>query len=185
MGIYNASMHKYVSRVLFACSSMAVLCVLLFLPALPWSTGCRHAVHKLYVRAEMRLAKWRGNLPRLASITGSLRSRGIQIEILDSRSGWATLADNQGRFLLLDVTWYPGARYDLILAQDAQTARHISVTSPERLPENGLIDVGSLSLDETCELSSRDLPGLNSITYLDYDSGNTEYYRNVFPQQTP
>src|SRR5262249_35715982 len=176
-------MRKYVKGGLIACSSLAALCLALFHPAMPWSIQCRHSAHRVYVQGQMRLATWRGHLPRLASVTGSLRSGGIQIEALDSRSGWATLADNQGHFVLRDVMWYPGARYDLILADDSKIARHFTVAAPDSLSESGLIDVGSVSLDETCEFASLDLPGLNSITYLDYDSGNTEYYRKVFSEQ--
>src|SRR5262249_40796478 len=176
-------MRKYAWCVLVPCLSLAVLCLGLFHPATPWSMRCRHAVHKVYVRGEMRLARWRGHQPQLASMTGSLRSGGIQVEALDSRSGWATLADNQGRFLLRDITWYPGARYDLILAEDSRISRHFSVTAPDRLSESGLIDIGSVSLDETCEIAGSDLPGLNSMTYLDYDSGNTAYYRKAFSEQ--
>jgi hypothetical protein len=156
----------------------------LFLPVFPWSSRHRHSVHKLIARAEMKIASWRGSTPRLASISGGIGSPGVEIEVLDSRSGWASLSDKEGNFLLPSVMWYPGVSYDLVLQEEAFNVNHFTVTGPRGLAATGLIEVGALSLDRACEISTDELPGSNSISYIDYDSGNSRYYRKVFEEVT-
>jgi hypothetical protein len=177
-------MKRNIKRIIVAATSLTLMAVLLSFPVFPWSAKIRHSLHRMIARAEMKIAAWRGNAPRLASISGGVGSAGVEIEVLDSRSGWAALTDNEGKFILPGVTWYPGASYDLVLREEAYNVNHFTVTGPGGLPGTGMIDVGALSLDRACEVSTDDLPGSNSISYIDYDSGNSRYYRKVFEEET-
>jgi transglutaminase-like putative cysteine protease len=128
----------------------------------------------------MTLSRLRGNEPRLASITGRLSIPGAQVQVLDSRSGWATFADNEGYFTLPDVIWFPFAKYDLVESADGEKGKIIRVTAPERLPENGIFKVEITEGEPIDLVDLKDLPGNRSISLVDYDSQNAPYYRDLF-----
>ena len=133
-------MARRVGFYLIAALLLALVAGLLF------SAKLRHQAHRVGVKAEMRLARWRGHAPQLVALAGNVRIAGAQIQALDSRSGWAALSDGAGRFLLLDVDWYPGASYDLVLSTDGQTGRMITLRpSP---PANNIVELGDLAFGE-------------------------------------
>ncbi|HJQ27119.1 MAG TPA: transglutaminase-like domain-containing protein [Blastocatellia bacterium] len=154
------------------------------LAGLLFSARLRHQAQRVRVKAEMTLARWRGHPPQLVSLAGNVGLSGAQIQALDSRSGWAALSDNAGRFLLLDVDWYPGARCDLILATDEQHGKALTVTLPQTVSADHIIELGDLSFDHGRPVELRDLPGITSVSYEDYDSANAEFYRNLYAQIT-
>ncbi len=161
---------------------LAALLVAL-LAGLLFSARLRHQAHRVLVKAEMRVSRWRGHPPQLVSLAGKVGVAGAQIQALDSRSGWAALSDQAGRFLLLDVTWYPGASYDLILSTDGETGRLISV-SPPQAPWENIIELGDLAFDGGKAVTLRDLPGITTVSYEDYDAANAAYYRDLYNQIT-
>ena len=161
---------------------LAALLVAL-LAGLLFSAKLRHQAHRVMVKAEMRVSRWRGHPPQLVSLAGHVGVAGAQIQALDSRSGWAALSDQAGRFLLLDVTWYPGASYDLILSTDGETGRLISV-SPPQSPVGNVIELGDLAFDGGKAVTLRDLPGITTVSYEDYDAANAAFYRDFYNQIT-
>lgn len=171
-------------RLLLVFLGFFLLIVALLFPGLPWSARLRHNLSKVIVKAEMRLARWRGSEPRLASVVGRLKTQGAKVEALDSVSGWATLADSEGRFVLPDVLWYPGASYNFIITTDIHNVRLITMTAPENFPEGGRLDLGEIDSDKGCEIDVVGLPGTNSISYIDLDAGNAQYYKSVFDKIT-
>ena len=164
------------------CLSLFVF--ILFFPGSPWAARIRHTLKKTTVKAEMKLAKWRGHEPRLVSIAGQLNGAGLQIQALDSRSGWATLTSRDGRFVLPDVMWYPGASYELVISSDDSTGRLIRVRAPEAFPESGVFSVGELDADRGAQVEIASLIGVNSITREDFDAQNRDYYKDLFDKLT-
>jgi len=146
-----------------------------------FSAKLRHQAHRVRVKAEMTMARWRGQPPQLASLAGNVGIRGAQIQALDSRSGWAALSDNAGRFLLLDIEWYPGARCDLVLTtDDDERGKELTVTLPQTLPADRLIELGDLSFANGLSVDLRGLPGIASISYEDYDAANGAFYSDLY-----
>src|SRR5438552_7424685 len=160
------------------CLSLFVL--VLFFPGSPWAARVRHTLKRTVVKAEMKLARWRGHQPRLISIAGQLNGPGVQVQALDSRSGWATLTGSDGRYVLPDVIWYPGASYELVISSDESMGRLIKVRAPETFPEGGIFSVGELDVDRGAQVEIASLMGVNSITREDFDSANTDYYKALF-----
>ncbi len=156
-----------------------ILALLLFLLGLPWSAQYRHKLKRMIVNAEITLNKLWGHEPRLVSIAGNTGLAGARVQVVDSRSGWATLCDADGRFILPDVLWYPGATYELVVSTDQNAGTIVKVNSPQWMPQSGIIDAGRITLPADSELDLTDLPGLNSITKERYDTENRDYYRKV------
>jgi hypothetical protein len=156
----------------------------LFLPGLPWSAYCRHRLKKIIVGTEIRLNRLRGYEPTLVAIAGETDAPGARVHALDSPSGWATLCDNQGRFTLPDVFWYPGAAYDLVVSSDENRGKVIRVYAPSTLPPSGVIDAGKVMLNTLQEVDLTELPGDNSYNYEYFDLQNRDYYRKVFDDLT-
>jgi hypothetical protein len=165
---------------------LAILIVVLVtvLPGAPWSARAHHTLERAIAKAEIRFARWRGQNPRLASIKGRVNSPGLQIEALDSRSGFAGLADNEGNFVLPDVMWYPEATFELVITDGDSVGRLIEITAPHQLPENGEFNVGELDIVQGTPVNVEPLIGLNSITLDDFDSRNSDYYKKVFDRLT-
>ena len=163
---------------------LSLLVFVLFFPGTPWAGRVRHSLKRIALRAEMKLARWRGNEPRLVSIAGQLNAPGLQVQALDSRSGWAALTGRDGRFVLPDVMWYPGASYELVISSDDSTGRLIKVRAPETFPEGGSFSVGELDSDRGAEVELGSLIGVNSITREDFDMENRDYYKELFDRLT-
>lgn len=163
---------------------VSILIAIVFIPGLPWSSRAHYLLNRLITKAEIILSRWSGYEPYLASITGNLNIPGARIEVLDSVSGWATLADNEGRFMLRDVMWYPGAEFDLLISDETRSARVIEVYAPEQLAENRSFDVGLLDFNKGEEIKLDETHGINSITLHEYDVANLTYYRDLFAQLT-
>lgn len=168
--------------VLLLCLSLFVL--VLFFPGSPWAGRVRHSFKRTTVSVEMKMARWRGHEPRLVSIAGQLNGPALQVEALDSRSGWATLTGRDGRFVLRDVMWYPGASYELVISSDGSTGRLIKVRAPETFPESGVFSIGELDLSRGAEVELGSLIGVNSVTLEDFDSENSDYYKDLFDKLT-
>ena len=158
--------------------------LLLFLPGLPWSKRTRHTLKKSIIKAEMTLARWRGHEPRPISLAGHLPAPGVQVQVIDSRSGWAALSDASGRFVVPDLMWYPGASYELLISGNESTGRLMKIAAPENYPETGVFDAGELSeaAVNTVEISS--LLGLTSITREDPDRDSASWYKELFDKIT-
>lgn len=169
-----------------AIASLAVLLVplVIFLPGAPWSARTRHTLKKAITKTQIRLARWRGRNPRLASLAGRVNSPGMQIEALDSGSGFAGLSDNQGNFVLPDEMWYPGASFELVITDGTSTGRLIEVTAPQQLPESGEFNIGELDPGRGAAVNLVPLLGLNSITLEDFDSTNRQYYKELYDRLT-
>ena len=157
---------------------------LLLAIALLCSAHYRHKLKRTIVKAEMTWAKWRGDEPRLVSISGRVDARGLQVEALDSRSGWAALSDNEGNFVLPDLMWYPNASYEIVVSSDEKSGRLIEVTAPAQFPDGGRFHVGRLDLSKSRDVDLPNLPGLSSIAYTNYDSQNSDYYKELFDRLT-
>jgi hypothetical protein len=155
-----------------------------FASALIVSPRFRHSIHKVIIKSEMKISALRGYSPRLVSIAGELGLPGVRVEALESRSGWATLSDNNGRFVLPDVVWYPNASYDLIVSTDDRRGRQIRISALQASPATGVLDAGAISLGRNGEVELANLPGLTSTSYQEYDFLNADYYRKLLAELT-
>lgn len=162
----------------------ALALVILFLPGLPWSARSRHSLKRAVIKARMKLASWQGIEPRLMSISGRIDLPGARVQALDSRSGWASLADAEGNFLLRDVMWYPNAEYDLVISKDEFAATMTTVRAPSTFPESARFSVGDLDISHGSPVDFDSVIGNNSITFEDFDFKNTEYYKDLFEKLT-
>jgi hypothetical protein len=179
-------------RISYSCIGIVLLLTLMFLPGLPWAARFRHIVRKIHTKAEIKAAAWKGESPQLVSLSGKLATRqsnkqileGAEIEALDSVSGWATLTNKAGEFVLRDVIWYPKANYTLIITFNFHETKQLRVIAPEKYPDDQMIALGELQLDNACQIDVTDTPGMNATSYLKLDQENLDYYKNLFAQLT-
>jgi transglutaminase-like putative cysteine protease len=165
----------------------AVLAGMLW-PGLPWSARLRHVLRRATVKIEARFAELRGVETRPLSISGRLSGsgahldalKGAQVVAIETTSGYGVLSDHEGNFILPHLTWYPGATYTLDIMPDIYTARRIEVRAPSLYPEGGRIELGEVNFDQAEELH----PGEVAVRFMEYDSGNNQYYRDLFDQLT-
>jgi hypothetical protein len=153
-------------------------------PGLPWSSYCRHKLKKIIVGVEIKLSKLRGYETGLVSIAGETDAPGARVQAIDSLSGWATICDGEGKFILPDLLWYPGAAYELVVSTDEDTGKVIEVYAPSTLPPSGLITAGKVILKGRQDVCLAGLPGDNSYTYEYFDLQNRDYYRRIFDELT-
>jgi hypothetical protein len=158
--------------------------LVLFFPGLPWAPRLRHSLRKTIVKTKMSYARLSGHQPALVSIAGRQTTPCAEIQALDSRSGWATLADREGRFLLPDVMWYPGATFDLVMTIGEENGTLVTVTAPGETPPNGILNVEMIDFERGIEVVLTGLPGANATTYVDYDADNSSYYKELFDRLT-
>lgn len=179
-------------RLSYSSIGIVLLLTLMFLPGLPWSARFRHVVKKILTKAEIQAAAWKGESPQLVSLSGKLTTKqsnkqaveGAEIEALDSVSGWATLTNRAGDFVLRDVIWYPNASYTLIVTFNSHETKQLRVVAPEKYPDDQVIALGELQLDKGCQIDVTDTPGMNATSYLKLDQENLDYYKNLFAQLT-
>ena len=72
----------------------------------------------------------------------------------------------------------------LIISANDYEARQLQISLPARYPENGSVNLGELDSDRGCRIDSARLLGRNSISYVDYDRRNAEFYRRLFVDLT-
>jgi hypothetical protein len=121
-------------------------------------------------------------------MTGKLTGYGAQVEALrgarviaaESTSGYSALSDDECRFVLPHLTWYPGASYNLIIVADAYHLKRIKVSAPPSCPYDGIVDVGELRFDDGYEVGREDAPD----RYMEYDRNNGDYYTGLFTRLT-
>jgi hypothetical protein len=143
----------------------------------------RHRLQKTAIGAQIQLSKWRGHPPRLASVSGQVETAGTEVQALDSRSGWASLSDPDGRFTLPDVLWYPGAGYDILISTDYEQARFARVSTSSTLPPDGVFQAGRLNAAGS-PVSLISQPGVNSYNREVYDEENRDYYVDLYQRLT-
>ena len=182
-------MRKATKRNSAGCALVILILVITFMPGLPWSARSIHFVKKLRAKAEMKVSTWKGIPPGLISLTGKVVGRkealrGAEVEVLDSASGWASLTDEQGKFLLRGVIWYPRASYSVLIKANDYQVRQAKVIAPSTYPEGGILNIGELGFDKGCQIDATDLPGKNSISHIENDRHNFSYYKDLFNELT-
>lgn len=182
-------MRKATKRISAGCTLVILIVVIAFMPGLPWSAGNIHFVRKLRSKAEMTVSTWQGMPPGMISLTGKIVAKkealkGAEVEVLDSVSGWASLTDEQGKFAVRDLIWYPRASYTVLIKPNDYQARQAKVIGPSTYPEGGVLNIGELIFDKSCHIDATDLPGKNSISYIDNDRDNLGYYKELFNELT-
>ncbi len=170
-------------RLLIGVVALTTIAAVLYSP-FSFSARLRHKIKRIFVAVEMTLSKWAGQESRLISIKGETGLAGAEVQVLDSKSGWAAMCDDEGRFTLPDVAWYSGASYELVVSTDERTGRRIKILAPPSFPPGGVFNVGRLSLDDAAEVYLDQLPGANLISFQQYDFENRDYYRKLYQDLT-
>ncbi len=155
-----------------------------------WAHRCWHVVSRIGVRLEMKVSAWQGVEPRLVSIAGRIiverprrdSLKGAQVEALDSKSGWASLTNEHGDFVLRDVTWYPNATYRLVIQANPYQSRQVNINVSAVYPDGALVQLGELNFDNGHPVEAEEMLGRNSISYLDFDYKNISFYRRCFEE---
>jgi len=136
----------------------------------------------------MRFYRWRGQEPRLVSLTGRTDSPGAEVYALDSTSGWAALADREGEFTLAGITWYPGETVNLVLCsasvEDDRVGTLVGFTLPSSVPEGRTFQIGEVRPASGRPVDLSGLPGLNAISREPYDVKNRQFYRDLVDRLT-
>lgn len=171
-------------RALTALLALAGLALLLFTPGLPWSGSLRHKLRRAVTKAEMTVARWRGYEPQFMSIAGRVDAGGATIQALDSRSGWATISDREGNFVLPGVMWYPGADYDILISADGLTGSLVELSAPAAYPESGSLQIGHLDAGRGEPVSVDSLYGVEYFTDEEFDEENGGYYQETYERVT-
>ncbi|HEY7543428.1 MAG TPA: transglutaminase domain-containing protein [Blastocatellia bacterium] len=167
---------------------IAIALTALLLPGLPWSARVHRSLRRASVKAQIKLAEWRGHNPRAALLRGRLIGneeqaeslKGARITAVESPSGYASLTDSEGKFTLPHLVWYPDARYTLTATTTGDQSKEISIIAPAVYPESGIIEAGDLRFTDGEEVSQSE-PG---VRRMDYDKSNDNFYRSLFDQTT-
>ena len=147
------------------------------------SRRLRHQSKLAIVHAEIVLSKWRGHPARLVSIVGQVDRPGVEVQALDSRSGWAGMSDENGRFVLPDVLWFPGASYDIVVSPDYDNGSVARISTSSTPPDDGVIQAGRIApAGKSVSLTGQ--PGVNSYSRERYDSQNRDYYVDLYHKLT-
>jgi hypothetical protein len=170
-------------------SALILLFALLFsgviaLPGMPWSVRLDRGLKRIVASLRVRAATLEGQQPRAALLSGVLERssvlpeavQGAEVSVVQSKSGYCSLTDSQGRFTIPHLVWYPGARYNLLVMSDSFSVRRISITAPAAFPENGVIDAGRLYFEGAVPAMTGETP----IAHMVYDRNNDSYYRELF-----
>lgn len=158
------------------------------LPGLPWSMRVFFNLRRVTTKTATKLSNWQGNQTKVISITGKLKGygameealKGAQVIALESTSGYASLSDQDGKFIIPHLIWYPGAQYNLVISANDFYTRLIKVSSPEQLSDTSILDFGELNFDLATETEK------TSVVFrvMQYDSLNHSYYRDLFDKLT-
>ena len=172
-------------RVIAYCTGSAILVAVVFAPGFPWLARSPRIVNRLVAKAGTAIARWRGQQPRLISLTGRLIRHRAQIDPLrggrviaaESTSGYCAMSDREGRFVIPHLMWYPNASYNLIISADERYVKRIKLTVPSSYPVGNVVDVGEVRVDdEFYEIDQDD----SLVRPMEYDSNGREYYAAVF-----
>ena len=171
-------------RVIAYCTGSAILVAVVFAPGFPWLARSPRIVNRLVAKAGTAIARWRGQQPRLISLTGRLIRHRAQIDPLrggrviaaESTSGYCAMSDREGRFVLPHLMWYPGASYNLIISADERHLKRIKFTAPSTCPPGDVVDVGEFRVDDEYEIDQDD----SLVRPMEYDSNGREYYAALF-----
>ncbi len=168
--------------------SLALIIGVSLLPGFPWSTNVFFNLRRVAAKTQAKLSKWKGQQTQIISITGKLKGngamtealKGAQVIAIESTSGYAALSDQEGKFVVPHLVWYPGAQYNLVISANIFHTRLIKVTSPQDLSAPLIVDLGDLEFDlaneaEKSELFFRTMP---------YDFLNHNYYQDLFDKLT-
>lgn len=101
-----------------------------------------------------------------------LAGRGVaphsRVDVVGSRSGLATFADAEGRFLLPGIAWRPGQKYRIAVSPDGQTASISQVVASQVPSDRGVLDIGPLPDPDGQVVALEEVSGLNSFAAIDF-----------------
>ncbi len=143
----------------------------------------RHSpvLNRKIAKIETKIARWYGVEAKTITIKGSLNVAGGHIQPLHSASRWSAMANAEGKFLLPEVTWYPGFIHSLQVSAPSYQSLEIEIALPSWLPSNSTFDVGELKLTPESSQTKSITKVMNSFPY---DETNHAFYQQLFEKIT-
>lgn len=179
---------KNKSKYLLLFISLALVTTIFLLPEFLQSTSLFFNLRRVTVKVGARFSEWKNKQTKTISLVGRLRGNGAMVEALkgaqviaiESTSGYTALTDQEGKFTIPHLTWYPGAEYNLVVSPSTFYNRLIKVKSPEILSETFVLDLGDLDFSLADEVERSEL----IFRTMPYDSLNHNYYKALFDELT-
>lgn len=179
---------KYFKYLLVSFISLTIIISTTFLIDLPWSMRAFFNLRRVTSKSAAKVSNWQGKQTKTISIKGKLIGygamtealKGAQVIALESTSGYASLSDQDGNFIIPHLIFYPGAVYNLIVSPDDFHTALIKVTSPQHLPDSNILDFGVLNFDLASKIQKSDAV----FRTMQYDVSNHNYYKDLFDKLT-
>lgn len=180
-------MKEWLKRFSIVLSLFLVLSVLLLFPGLPWSAQCSQSISKAANKLFLELWIWRGIKPQNLKLAGKIiknnqEINGVEIELLNSDSGWAAMTNETGDFSLPFVKWHPHRNYTLLITLNDYQSRQITIPAPKNYPKAGVLELGTIEFEKTFNIADVEL--LKNISLLTFDKQNQAYYQEIFDKLT-
>ena len=141
----------------------------LFVAATPPGRSVQRATRKT-LRATVSFITGESADPMIVVMAGSGVAPRARVDVVGSRSGLATFADEEGRFALPGVAWRPGQTYQVAVSLDGRTAAVSSVSTGSFPAANGVLDIGYLPPPDRGVTTLESVAGLNSFAMVSLDS---------------
>lgn len=165
------------------------LSTLVLFPGLPWSAQCSQSISKAANKIFLELWFWRGITPQNLKLSGKIiknnqEINGVEVELLNSDSGWAAMTNKTGDFSLPYVKWHPQRNYTLIITLNDYQSRQITIPAPKNYPKTGVLELGTIEFERTFNIADVELLKDKNISLLTFDKQNQAYYQEIFDKLT-
>lgn len=140
----------------------------LFIATTPAGRSVQRATRK-NVRAVVSMLTGEPADPMIIVLAGSGVAPRARVDVVGSRSGLATYADEEGRFALPGVAWRPGQMYQVAVSLDENIAAVTSVSTRSFPAANGVLDIGQLPPPNQSVTLLESVAGLNSFAVVSLD----------------
>jgi transglutaminase-like putative cysteine protease len=140
----------------------------------------KQKVNKVLASYQSKFARQIGVSSRQLKMTGKTNVPGTLITLVNPKSKWAVLTDNEGKFNLPDIDWYPGKSYFIRFRFDKEKTAEIETFAPWKYPENGSLDLGTIDLLTLFKKNQRE----HTYMTVAFDSINQKYYQELYSKVT-
>ncbi len=138
--------------------------------------------NQVFASYQNKLAHQIGVSPKEIVITGKTNVTGCLVNLVNPNSKWNVLTDNEGKFKLPEITWYPGKSYSLKFSLENNKSFPIEIFAPWEYPKSGNLDLGFIDL--ALALKNQSLKQQPSYNSIPFDANNKEYYEQLYSNIT-
>lgn len=163
MRIVGGARYRWIRTV--AAFLVISMLTVLFVATTPAGRSVQRATRK-NVRAVVSMITGEPADPMIVVLAGSGVAPRARVDVVGSRSGLATYADEEGRFALPGVAWRPGQTYQVAVSLDGRIAAVTSVSTRSFPAANGVLDIGQLPPPNQSVTLLESVAGLNSFALV-------------------